>query len=168
LTKGAQIDRIMSALRAGYGTALFLLLLTVVNLSCAPRIISVTPLEGPPATTITVAMEYLVGWPRVEISDRVLDWPQLKLVAARPERRDVPGEELVWIEDKFLQFTIPDISPGEYVVTIHDDKGPPGDSIYSALETTAYVAFPPVWPFVFRSNQTQFNLRVLPNIELQQ
>ena len=113
-------------------------------------------------------MEYLVGWPRVEISDRVLDWPHLKLMAARPERRDVPGEELVWIEDKFLQFTIPDISPGEYVVTIHDDKGPPGDPIYSALETTAYVAFPPVWPFVFRSNQTQFHLRVLPKTELQQ
>ena len=50
----------------------------------------------------------------------------------------------------------------------HDDKGPPGDPIYSALETTAYVAFPPVWPFVFRSNQTQFNLRVLPKTELQQ
>lgn len=134
----------------------------LVNLSCAPRIINVTPLEGAPATTITVSMEYLVGWPRVEISDKLLEWPQLKLIAASPERRDVPGEELVWIEDKLLQFVIPDISPGEYVVTIHDDKGPPGDSIYSALETTAYIAFPPVWPFVFRSNQTQFNLRVLP------
>jgi hypothetical protein len=33
---------------------------------------------------------------------------------------------------------------------------------YSLLETTAYVAFPPVWPFVFRSNHTQFKLRVLP------
>ena len=158
----------MSTAGLGYRTPLFCLLLALLNLSCAPRIVSVRPLEGPPATTITVSMEYLVGWPRVEISDRILDWPQLKLIAARPERRDVPGEELVWIEDKFLQFTIPDISPGEYVVTIHDDKGPPGDFIYSALETTAYVAFPPVWPFVFRSNQTQFNLRVLPKTELQQ
>ena len=66
------------------------------------------------------------------------------------------------------KFNIPEVAPGEYVVTIHDDKGPPGDPIYSALETMAYVAFPPVWPFVFRSNQTQFNLRVLPKNELQQ
>jgi len=137
-------------------------ILALANVSCAPRITSVTPMEGTPATTITVAMEYLVGWPRVEIGDTILDWPQLKLIAARADRRDVPGEELVWIEDKFLQFKIPDLSPGEYVVTIHDDKGPPGDPVYSALETTAYVAFPPVWPFVFRSNQTQFSLRVLP------
>jgi hypothetical protein len=141
---------------------LFAVIVAVVNLSCAPRIVSVIPIEGAPATTVTVSMEYLVGWPRVEISDQILDWPQLKLIAASPERRDVPGEELVWIEDKFLQFKIPDISPGEYVVTIHDDKGPPGDPIYSALETTAYVAFPPVWPFVFRSNQAQFSLKVLP------
>jgi hypothetical protein len=75
---------------------------------------------------------------------------------------------LVWIEDKFLQFAVPDISPGEYVVTIHDDKGPPGDPIYSALETTAYIVFPPVWPFVFRSNRAQFNLTVLPKQQLQQ
>jgi len=143
-------------------------MLAAVNLSCAPRVISITPTEGPPATTITLSMEYLVGWPRVEIGDKILDWPQLKLIAASPQRRDVPGEELVWIEDKFLQFRIPDLAPGEYVVTIHDDKGPPGDPIYSALETTAYVAFPPVWPFVFRSNQTEFNLRVLPKTELQQ
>jgi hypothetical protein len=143
-------------------------MVAAVNLSCAPRIVSVTPIEGAPATTVTISMENLVGWPRVEIGDKILDWPQLKLIAARPERRDVPGEELVWIEDKFLQFNIPDVAPGDYVVTIHDDKGPPGDPIYSALETTAYVAFPPVWPFVFRSNQTQFNLRVLPKNELQQ
>ena len=168
LTQLRKSTVIMSGVPPGDKRSLFWLVLAVLNLSCAPRIVSVAPLEGPPATTITVSMEYLVGWPRVEISDRILDWPQLKLIAARPERRDVPGEELVWIEDKFLQFTIPDISPGEYVVTIHDDKGPPGDLIYSALETTAYVAFPPVWPFVFRSNQTQFNLRVLPKTELQQ
>jgi len=138
------------------------LIVAAVNLSCAPRIVSVAPIEAAPATTVTVSMEYLVGWPRVEIGDKILDWPQLKLIAARPERRDVPGEELVWIEDKFLQFNIPEVAPGEYMVTIHDDKGPPGDPIYSALETTAYVAFPPVWPFVFRSNQAQFSLRVLP------
>ena len=160
----------MQRLEVSSSTSLFLsvVILALVNLSCAPRIMSVTPLEGAPATTITVSMQYLVGWPRVEISDKFLQWPQLKLIAASPERRDIPGEELVWIEDKFLQFSVPDISPGEYVVTIHDDKGPPGDPIYSALETTAYVAFPPVWPFVFRSNQAQFNLRVLPKNQLQQ
>ena len=144
------------------------LIVAAVNLSCAPRIVSVTPIEGAPATTVTISMEYLVGWPRVEIGDKILDWPQLKLIAASQERRDVPGEELVWIEDKFLQFNIPEVAPGDYVVTIHDDKGPPGDPIYSALETTAYVAFPPVWPFVFRSNQAQFSLRVLPKNVLQQ
>jgi hypothetical protein len=107
-------------------------------------------------------MEYLVGWPRVEIGDKMMDWPQLKLRAANPERKEVPGEELVWIEDKILQFTIPDLPPRDYTVTVHDDKGPPDDTVYSVLETTAYVIFPPVWPFVFRSNQAQFNLRVLP------
>ena len=106
-------------------------------------------------------MEYLVGWPRVEIGQTIMDWPQLKLIAADPARKDVPGEELVWIEDKILQFKIPYLPPGDYEVIIHDDKGPPGDLTYSFLETTAYVAFPPVWPFVFRSNQTQFKLRVL-------
>ena len=130
--------------------------------SCAPRIVSISPDQGAPATAVNVSMEYLVGWPRVEIGGIIMDWPQLKLTARAPERNDVPGEELVWIEDKVLQFKIPELPPGEYVVTIHDDKGPPGDPVYSALETTAYVAFPPVWPFVFRSNQAQFKLRVLP------
>ena len=130
--------------------------------SCAPRIISISPDQGAPSTAVNVSMEYLVGWPRVEIGGVMMDWPRLKLTAAEAERSNVPGEELVWIEDKVLQFKIPDLPPGEYVVTIHDDKGPPGDLVYSALETTAYVVFPPVWPFVFRSNQAQFNLRVLP------
>ncbi|MBM4260173.1 MAG: DUF2141 domain-containing protein [Deltaproteobacteria bacterium] len=92
----------------------------------------------------------------------MMDWPQLKLMAQKPERQHVPGEELIWIEDKVLQFTVPDLPPGEYTVTIHDDKGPPGDLIYSFLETTAYVIFPPVWPFLFRANQAQTTLRVLP------
>ncbi len=107
-------------------------------------------------------MEYLVGWPRVQISDVIMDWPHLKLLAADTSRKEVPGEELIWIEDKVLQFPIPDLAPGDYAVIIHDDKGPPGDLIYSFLETTAYVIFPPVWPFVFRSNQAHFQLRVLP------
>jgi hypothetical protein len=107
-------------------------------------------------------MEYLVGWPRVEVGGKMMDWPQLKLLASAPNRRDVPGEELIWIEDKILQFTIPELPPGSYNVIIHDDKGPPGDPVYSALETTAYVIFPPVWPFVFRANQTEVMLRVLP------
>ena len=130
--------------------------------ACAPRVVSMSPVEGAPGTPINLSMEYLVGWPRVEIGGKVMDWPQLKLRAANPARREVPGEELVWIEDKILQFTIPDLPPGNYTVTIHDDKGPPGDTVYSVLETTAYVIFPPVWPFVFRSNQTQFDLHVLP------
>ena len=121
-----------------------------------------SPVEGTPGTSVSLSMEYLVGWPRVEIGGKMMDWPQLKLLAANPDRKEVPGEELVWIEDKILQFTIPDLPPGNYTVIIHDDKGPPGDTVYSVLETTAYVIFPPVWPFVFRSNQTQFDLRVLP------
>ena len=120
------------------------------------------PVEARPGTVISLSMEYLVGWPRVEISGNMMDWPQLKLMASKPERKDVAGEDLVWIEDKILQFTVPDLPPGDYVVTIHDDKGPPGDSVYAALETTAYVLFPPVWPYVFRSNQTQVMLRVMP------
>ena len=134
----------------------------IASASCAPRIVNVHPIEGRPATTVNVSMEYLVGWPRVEIGKTMMDWPELKLVAADPARKDVPGEELLWIEDKLLQFTIPDLLPGDYDVTIYDDKGPPGDMTYSFLETTAYLLFPPVWPFVFRSNQAQFKLRVLP------
>jgi len=130
--------------------------------SCAPRIVHVSPTEGAPATLVNVSMEYLVGWPRVEIGNITMDWPQLKLIAAEGARKEIPGEELVWIEDKVLQFKIPDLPPGEYEVTVHDDKGPPGDLTYSFLETTAYVIFPPVWPFVFRSNQAQFKFRVLP------
>ena len=121
-----------------------------------------SPLEGPPGTTVSLSMEYLVGWPRVEIGNVMMDWPQLKLLAADPARREIRGEDLVWIEDKILQFKIPDLAPGEYRVVIHDDKGPPGDPIYSFLETTAYLAFPPVWPFVLRSNQSAMKLRVLP------
>ena len=130
--------------------------------SCAPRIVRVSPVEGSPATIVNVSMEYLVGWPRVEIGKTILDWPQLKLIAADTTRKEVPGEELIWIEDKILQFAIPDLPPGDYEVIIHDDKGPPGDLTYSFLETTSYVVFPPVWPFVFRSNQAQFTFRVLP------
>jgi hypothetical protein len=129
---------------------------------CAPRVVQMSAVEGTPGTLVSLSMEYLVGWPRVEVGGKMMDWPQLKLMASNPDRREVPGEELVWIENKILQFAIPDLPPGNYTVTIHDDKGPPGDTVYSVLETTAYVIFPPVWPFVFRSNQTQFDLRVLP------
>jgi hypothetical protein len=130
--------------------------------SCAPRITQTSTLEGPPGTIISLSMEYLVGWPRVEIGTVMMDWPELKLLSADPARQDIRGEELVWIEDKILQFKIPDLAPGEYRVVIHDDKGPPGDPVYSFLETTAYLVFPPVWPFVLRSNQTELKLRVLP------
>jgi hypothetical protein len=129
---------------------------------CAPRVIEMSPQAGPPGTVVSLSMEYLVGWPRVEVGGKMMDWPQLKLLATAPNRKDVPGEELIWIEDKILQFTIPELPPGDYRVIIHDDKGPPGDLVYSALETTAYVIFPPVWPFVFRANTTEVMLRVLP------
>ncbi len=130
--------------------------------ACAPQITQMTPTEGQPGTLVSLSMQYLVGWPRVEIGGEMMDWPRLKLLAANPERKDLPGEDLLWIEDKILQFTVPDIPPGQYKVTIHDDKGPPGDPVYSALETVAYAMFPPVWPFLFRANYTEFDFRVLP------
>jgi hypothetical protein len=139
----------------------FFLLLSLLHNACAPRILHISPTAGAPGTLVSVSMEYLVGWPRVEIAGNSLDFYQLKLIATKPERKHVPGEELVWIEDKVLQFAIPDLPPGDYKVTVHDDKGPPGDLVYSFLETSAYLAFPPVWPFVLRSNRTEFDLRVL-------
>jgi hypothetical protein len=139
-----------------------LLVATLFTSGCAPRVVQMSPLEGRPGTIISVSLEYLVGWPRVEIGNRIMDWPDLKLHATDGARKDVPGEELVWIEDKVLQFKIPELPPGDYKVTIHDDKGPPGDPVYSFLETTAYLAFPPVWPFVLRENHTEIMLKVLP------
>ena len=139
-----------------------LLICFCVLAGCAPRVVQMVPTEGRPGSVVSLSMEYLVGWPRVEIANEMMDWPKLTLLATDPARKDVRGEDLVWIEDKVLQFKIPDLEPGEYTVTIHDDKGPPGDTVYSFLETTAYLAFPPVWPFVMRSNQTAVKLRVLP------
>jgi hypothetical protein len=129
--------------------------------ACAPKIVQIEPTEGVPGTVVSLSMQYLVGWPRVEMGGQVMDYPRLKLLAQKPDRRDVPDKELVWIEDKILQFRVPDLPPGEYTVTIHDDKGPPGDLVYSFLETTAYLIFPPVWPFVLRSNKTQASFRVM-------
>jgi hypothetical protein len=129
--------------------------------ACSPRVIEMSPPAGPPGTMVSLRMEYLVGWPRVEVGGATMDFYQLQLLGARPERNQVPAEELVWIEDKILKFQIPDLPPGEYRVVIHDDKGPPGDRIYSFLETTAYLLFPPVWPFVLRSNQAELSLRIL-------
>jgi len=120
------------------------------------------PVEARPGAAVQLSMEYLVGWPRVEIGGKMMDWPHLKLAAAQPERKNLAGEDLIWIEDKILQFTVPELPPGDYQVIVHDDKGPPGDLVYSFLETTAYLLFPPVWPFVLRPNQTQVMLRVLP------
>ena len=128
---------------------------------CAPRIVSLEPVSGAPGTEVKVQMKYLVGWPRVEIGGVTKDYTQLQLLSADPSRADVPGEKLVWIEDKIVKFQIPDLSPGEYSITIHDDKGPPGDQTYAFLETTAYLIFPPVWPFVFRSNQATVKFRVI-------
>jgi hypothetical protein len=128
--------------------------------ACAPRIIHMEPTAGGPGTVVSLSMEYLVGWPRVEMGGHIMDYSRLKLLGLKPERRDVPDKDLVWIEDKILQFRVPDLPPGEYKVTIHDDKGPPGDLTYSFLETTAYLIFPPVWPFVLRSNEAQTTFRV--------
>ncbi len=144
---------------------LFFAVLSLVSFmwfsGCAPQVTQMTPIEGAPGSIVTLSMVKLVGWPRVEIGNEIMDWPKLKLLSADPAKKDVRGEELVWIEDKILQFLIPDLPPGEYKVTIHDDKGPPGDLVYSFLETTAYVIFPPVWPFVFRANSVDITLRIL-------
>ncbi|MCH8055972.1 MAG: hypothetical protein IH857_07465, partial [Deltaproteobacteria bacterium] len=146
-------------------TVLSLLTYPILALSlsaCAPRVVQLEPKEGAPGIIASLSMEYLVGWPRVAIGGHMLNFYQLELSSADPKRQEVPGKELVWIEDKVLQFRIPDLPPGEYLVTIYDDKGPPEENVYAFLETTAYVIFPPVWPFVFRSNEAQVTLRVLP------
>lgn len=144
-----------------YGTAI-IIFSVVLFPACAPRVVNVSPTEGPPGTVVSLSMEYLVGWPRVEIGGTVMDFHGLKLMAQDPKRQDVRGEELVWIEDKILQFRVPELPPGNYKVTIYDDKGPPGNQVWGALETTAYLIFPPVWPYVLRSNQTEVNFRILP------
>lgn len=151
----------LSIIRSEYAFCLFIFCSGLA--ACAPRVVDMKPTEGVPGTLVSLSMEYLVGWPRVEIGGHMMDYYQLELIALDPERKEVPGEELLWIEDKILQFRIPDLRPGEYTVTIHDDKGPPGDRIYPALETTAYVIFPPVWPFVFRSSQAHVKIKVLPS-----
>ena len=146
-------------------TVLSLLTSPILALSlsaCSPRVVEIAPKEGAPGTIVSLSMEYLVGWPRIEVGGKEMDYYQLKLLAADPESQQVPAEELTWIEDKVLQFRVPDLPPGEYTVTVRDDKGPPGDRVYSFLETTAYVVFPPVWPFVFRSNEAHATFRVLP------
>lgn len=142
--------------------SLCILTFSFAAFACAPRVLEMTPRQGSPGTTVSLSMKYLVGWPRVEIGGQMMDYPKLKLLGLEPESRDLPGEELAWIEDKILQFQIPDLPPGDYMVTIHDDKGPPGERLYGFLETTAYLIFPPVWPFVLRSNETKVPLRVLP------
>ena len=81
---------------------------------CAPRVVQMFPTEGRPGSVVSLSMEYLVGWPRVEIGNEMMDWPKLTLLATDPARQDVRGEDLVWIEDKVLQFKIPNLQPGEY------------------------------------------------------
>src|SRR3990167_7049430 len=88
--------------------ALCILTFALALPACAPRALEISPQEGRPGTTVSLSMEYLVGWPRVEIAGRVMDFSQLKLLAQKPDRREIPGEELVWIEDKILQFRIPE------------------------------------------------------------
>jgi hypothetical protein len=150
--------RMKNPVLSGIQTGGLVLLLGLA--ACAPKIVKMEPASGTPGTMVSLSMEYLVGWPRVEIGGQVMDYYRLKLLALNPDRSDVPDKDLVWIEDKILQFRVPDLPPGEYIVTIHDDKGPPRDKVYSFLETTAYLIFPPVWPFVLRSNQTQTSFRV--------
>ena len=145
--------------------AAILLVVILCLPGCAPRILQMDPAQGRPGTLVSLSMEYLVGWPRVEIADHVMEWSELKLSGAKPDREGIRGEDLIWIEDKILQFRIPSLPPGDYTVIVHDDKGPPGQPVYSALESTAYLAFPPVWPFIFRSNQTQARLKILPPLQ---
>ena len=141
--------------------AAFILLVSSFWISgCAPRVMRMEPSEGRPGTVVSLSMEYLVGWPRVEIGGKTMDYYQVRLLGLNPDRKDVPDMDLVWIEDKILQFRVPDLPPGEYKVTVHDGKGPPGDNLYSVLETTAYLIFPPVWPFVMRSNDASVAFRV--------
>jgi hypothetical protein len=154
---GGRICGISNLSRKQLSFSFFVLFVT----SCAPKLLETQSFQGTAGETVRVPIRYLVGWPRVEIGDQTLVWSDVKLTSLDPNRRDVPGEELVWIEDKILHFPIPDVGPGTYTITVHDDKGPPGDMIYSILEATAYIVFPPVWPFVFRSNQTKFFLTVL-------
>ena len=146
-------------------TVLSLLTSLILALSlsaCSPRVVEIAPIEGAPGTIVSLSMEYLVGWPRIEVGGKEMDYYQLKLLAADPQSQQVPAEELTWIEDKIIQFRVPDLPPGEYTVTVSDDKGPPGDRVYSFMETTAYIVFPPVWPFVFRSDEAHATFRVLP------
>jgi hypothetical protein len=140
--------------------AAYVIIVSLYLIACAPKVMQIEPSEGRPGTVVSLSMEYLVGWPRVEIAGETLDYYQLKLLGLKPERQDVSDMELVWIEDKILQFRVPDLPPGEYRIVVHDDKGPPEDPIYSVLETTAYLVFPPVWPFVMRSNETSVTFRV--------
>lgn len=128
--------------------------------ACAPTVMRMEPTEGRPGTIVSLSMEYLVGWPRVEIGGETMDYYDLKLLSLNSGRRNVSDMDLVWIEDKILQFRVPDLSPGEYKVTVHDDKGPPGNATYAFFETAAYLVFPPVWPFVMRSNNTSIAFRV--------
>ncbi|MGE5306747.1 MAG: hypothetical protein ACM3TN_25865 [Alphaproteobacteria bacterium] len=144
------------------GRKLLAIMLLLATASCAPHVVQMQPSAGTPGTLVSLHMEYLVGWPRVEIAGHVMEWSELKLLGAKPESEEIRGEDLTWIEDKILQFRIPSLPPGDYTVTVHDDKGPPREPVYSALETTAYIAFPPVWPFLFRSNQAQATLKILP------
>jgi hypothetical protein len=141
---------------------LFVAVTLLATYGCAPKIVGIEPAAGRPGTIVNLSMKYLVGWPRVEIAGQLMEWSDLKLLAANSESQAVRGEDLIWIEDKILQFRIPEVSAGKHVVTVYDDKGPPGQPVYSVLETAAYVAFPPVWPFVFRSNRAETYLVVLP------
>ncbi len=147
------------------GRRILTLALLLAIASCAPRVIRMEPSEGAPGALVNVSMEYLVGWPRVEIAGHVMEWSELRLLGTKPQSEEIRGEDLTWIEDKILQFRIPNLPPGDYAVIIHDDKGPPREPAYSALESAAYLAFPPVWPFIFRSNQTQTTLKILPHAE---
>src|SRR5919108_3175893 len=105
--------------------AAFIATLSLWASACAPRIIQMDPSEGRPGTIVSLSMEYLVGWPRVEISGQKMDYYELRLLGLKPERTNVSDMELAWIEDKVLQFRVPELPPGEYLVTVHDDKGPP-------------------------------------------
>jgi hypothetical protein len=58
-------------------------------------------------------MEYFVGWVKVHIWDRVMNYHRLKLSSAEAGQEQVPGEEPYWGEDKVIQFRVSALPPGK-------------------------------------------------------
>src|SRR5437870_9825047 len=71
--------------------AAFILLVSSFWVSgCAPRVMRMEPSEGRPGTVVSLSMEYLVGWPRVEIGGKTMDYYQVRLLGLNPTGRMGP------------------------------------------------------------------------------